>query len=209
MSQQGLTPPSSIQKMFDEFRVNVPNKVEAIWQPLYDYQATVAAATTSQVFFQEPVGYNGRTLESTNMQLAGQIQTGQAFVITGIELDFTPDLDIGAAALDDQFLEDVFDFYKRGNLVLNIGDKPYLKQAPLRSFPPTTSLAGFTSVATTATTTTQSYNYATVRGKEFSLRPLLLQSGQSFSVDIQNRPVLSTTGRLGVKLNGWLFRQAQ
>jgi hypothetical protein len=143
------------------------------------------------------------------MDLGGQLPAGQMFVVTGIEVDFTPDLTLSATALDDQYLDDVFDFYRQGNLVLNIGSKALLKQAPLMSFPPSRRLAGFSSVSDTTTTTTQSYNYALAAGREFAVRGLLLQSTQNFNVDIQNRLATSTTGRAGVKLNGWLIRNAQ
>ena len=207
--QPGLQAPPSIQSIMDTYRVNISAKAEVIWQPLYDYQAVVAAATASQLFFQVPVGQSSKTLNDTNMDLGGNLPAGQMFVVTSIEVDFTPDLTISGTAVDNQFLDDVYDFYRQGNLVFNIGSKPFLKQGPLKTFPPTNRLAGFSSISTTATTTTQDYNYATAAGKEFQVRGLLLESSQNFSVDIQNRLALSTTGRAGVKLNGWLIRNAQ
>lgn len=205
----GLSAPKSIARLRQEYGVNIPSKAEVIWQPLYDYQATVAAATASQLFFQVPNGQSSKTLNDTNMDLGGQLPAGQMFIVTGIEVDYTPDLTISNTAAVDQFLDDVFDFYRQGNLVLNIGSKAFLKQGPLMSFPPTRRISGFTSITNDGAAAVQGYNYALASGREFQVRGLMLQSTQNFSVDIQNRLATSTTGRCGVKLNGWLIRNAQ
>lgn len=207
--QPGLTPPASIESIRQKYGVNLPDTVELIWQPLYDYQSVVAAATASQLFFQVPNGQSGKTLNDTNMDLPGALPKGQMFVVTSIEVDFTPDLTISSTAADNQFLDDVFDFYRQGNLVFNIGSKAFLKQGPLKTFPPTNRLGGFTSTTNDGGTATQNYNYATATGKEFQVRGLVLESNQNFNIDLQNRLALSTTGRCGVKLNGWLARNAQ
>ena len=210
MRQPGLQAPSSINRLMAKYGVNVPNVAEIIWQPIYDYQVCAAAATNTQLFFQVPQGQAGKTANDTNMTLAGQIPAGQRFLITGIEIDFTPGVTIGAAAANTLFLEDVFDFYRQGNIVLTIGSKPYLTQGPLMKFPPTNRLGGFAAAAT-GNAVDQAYTYALACGNEFQVRGLVLQSSQDFRVEIQNRLALPSTnaGRVGVRLNGFNIRQAQ
>lgn len=212
MQQRGLNSPSASQ-LIAKYRVNIPGKVEVIWQPLYDYQATVAAATASQLFFQVPIGQATKTLNDTNMDLPGQLPKGQMFAVTGIQVDFYPDLEITNVVEDDQFVNDTYDFYRQGNLNFHIGSKDYLRQGNLMKFPPVNRLAGFAAAGaatTTAATDFQEYTkYAMAAGREFEVRDLVLESTQNFSIDIQNRLAVSTTGRVGVTLNGWLFRNAQ
>lgn len=206
-------PPS---QAFQQARVNLPGVVEAIWQPLYDRQVKTAAATTVQTFFQVPlgsgttaVGTGAKTLSDTNMLLNGNIPKGQAFQITGVEVDFMPDLDITNDAEDSQYANDVLDFYKGGNLTLTVGSKPYIQQGNLMQFAPQHRLAGFAAVATTNGTTASEITYAQAAGREFSVVPILLESSQNFSVSLGDLAATSTTGLIFVRLNGYLYRNAQ
>ena len=204
---RGLNMPPSPQTVFAKYGVNVPGKVEVIWNPLYDYQATVAAATSSQRFFIDPIGANGKTLADTNMELAGQIPKGQLFLITGIQVDFTPDLDIAQQSEENQYANDIDAFYNGGALRLSIGSKSYVEQAPLIKFPPVNRLTVESS--TSVTTAAQNYCYSAAIGREYAVRDLALISNQNFYVDILEREAVSTTGRVGITLNGWLYRNAQ
>lgn len=210
--QRGLNLPASPTHLFERNRVNLSQYTEAIWNPLYDYQTKAATATTTQRFFIEPIGgASNKTLSDTNMTLASQIPKGQAFEILGIEVDFFPGEAIIGAAVDNDFADDVWNFYKSGSLVLTIGSKDYVYQAPLMKFPPSHRLGGFAAVATTVTATTENYVYASAEGREFAIRGLVLESNQNFSVTLGNTAALPSgvAGRVGVTLNGWLYRNAQ
>lgn len=203
---RGLKAPS-INEMMDKYQVNLSGKVEVIWEPLYDFQDAAATAPASQTFFQVPQGQSGKDLTDTNMTLAGNIPAGQRFAITGIEVYFFPGVLINQTDVDNAFIDDTYQFYKDGALTLTIGSKPYVQQGPLMSFPPSSRLNGFAAAATTADES--SYAYASPLGREYSIRDLVLQSSQNFDVKILGRNNISVAGRVGVKLNGWLFRNAQ
>lgn len=209
MSTRGLKN-QSFQRAMDSSRVNLPGVVESIWQPLYDYQTLLAAGATSQAFFQVPIGQSGKTLTDTNMELAGQIPKGQTFQITGVQVELYPGVDVDAAARN-QFANDVYNFYKTGSLILRIGSKEFIRQGNLMSFPPVSRLAGDSSVTTTVAATTQSISYFSAAGREFTIEKLLLESSQNFGVTLNNLAAMPSgqNARIGVKLNGFLFRNAQ
>lgn len=189
-------------------RVNIAGKVESLWQPLYDY-AQYSAAQNAIVFFQNPIGQAGvgianKTILDTNMELSGQIPKGQAFFITGIQVEMMPLYDIAGAALS-EFSNDVYEFYRTGALILTIGSKAFATQAPLMKFSPTNRLV----VDTSTGVATSSIQYATSVGREFTTEPLMLESNQNFNVQLLQLPLPSAEVRVGVTLNGYLYRNAQ
>ncbi len=203
--QRGLNRPS-VQRAFATSRVNIPDAVESIYQPLYDYQTLAATAVASQSFFQVPVGQSSKTIADTNMSLAGQLPKGQTFQITGIQVEILPtgNVDHGTGT---NFGDDCYAVYKAGALVLTIGSKDYVTQGNLMKFPPINRMAG---VASTGLVT-QQIQYFTAAGREYSVADLLLESSQNFSVTILELPALpsAAAGVIGVTLNGFLFRNAQ
>lgn len=206
---RGLTPQDPSQ-VFRTRRVNVPDKVGAIWNPLYDYQTLASGGVSVQRFFVDPVGTQSKTLADTNMQLSGQIPKGQAFEITGIQVELYPGVAINGTAASD-FADDIYDFYKDGYLVLTIGQKDFVTQGNLMKFAPVNRLALASDSATTATTTTLVAQYAVAAGREFSIANLLLESNQNFSVQLHEINALPSgqSARVGVTLNGFLYRNAQ
>lgn len=210
---RGLKSPGSPQSAFNRARVNIPGMSEVIWNPLYDYQTKTSAATSRQRFFQEPIGgSSGKTIVDTNMELNGQIPKGQAFVITGIQVELLPGIDVSGAALDNQFADDIYAFYQSGALKLTIGSKDWIVQGNLMKFPPTNRLAvqAATSI-TNAADTADNYVYSVAAGREFAVKDLLLESSQNFNVELIDTAALPSgvDARLGVTLNGWLYRNAQ
>lgn len=202
---RGLMAPN-VQKAIQEASVNIPGKVETIYQPLYDYQTLAATAVAQQTFFQTPVGQGGKTLADTNMELAGQLPKGQNFLITGIQVEVLPGLDVSQATLN-EFANDVYEVTKGGVLVLRIGSKEYVRQGNLMKFPPVNRLGVDAATGLTAESTT----YAAACGREFSVVDLLLTSNQNFSVELRDLPALpsAVAGRIGITLNGYLMRNAQ
>lgn len=200
----------SPRRAFNQNRVNVPGMSEAIWQPLYDYQTLAAAGANTQRFFIDPVGTGGKTLADTNMELAGQIPKGQAFLITGIQVELYPGVNIGSAAAS-SFADDIYQVYQDGLLVLQIGSKDFVTQGNLMKFAPVNRLAMNSAVTETAAATTRSYLYATAAGREFAIKDLLLESNQNFSIELRELAALPSgaDARIGVTLNGFLYRNAQ
>jgi hypothetical protein len=203
MSQRGLHN-QNVRRMVRESRVNVPGLVATQWWPLYDYQTKAAAATPEQIFFQTPAGQSGKTINDTNMTLAGQIPKGQIFQITGVQVEFYPNLEVDSVAAT-QFGDDVYNFYRTGSLQLTIGSKDYIRHGNLLKFAPVNRLAGDSSTGLV----TQQIQYFSAAGREFTVEKLLLESSQNFSVTLRDMPATTATARIGVTLNGFLGRNAQ
>lgn len=203
-TSRGLTSPVSPASQRNNNAVRIPSMSGAIWEPRYDYQTKTAAATSQQTFFQTPIGQNNRTISDTNMISAGQLPLGNRFAITGIQVELYPAEDLTGAALS-EFANDVQKFYNSGALILTIGNKDFATQAPLNKFPPVNHLAVMTSSGTDAVNTT----YATAVGREYQTPQMYIESNESFSVKLLDMPALSAAARVGVTLNGWLYRDVQ
>lgn len=209
----------------EKFNVNRPGQFEAVRQTLYDFQTYAQAGQTQLTFFQLPVGQGGKTLADTNMETAGQLPNPKMFLVQSIEILFFPGGTANAlpstGALADaasQFLNDVYNVGKSGWLEFFIGSKPYLREAPLNRFPPKTKIDGFSALATslTAGAATQSRdNYAVWSGRPYQMNPpILLKPTQNFNITL-NWPAAvalgaqDTTARIGVVLDGILYRNSQ
>lgn len=204
---RGVQAPNPSNAM-NKYRVNVPDMIGAIWQPLYDYQTLAAAGAQSQRFFLDPLGgAAGKTQADTNMELSGQIPKGQRFLITGIQCEIYPAGTIADAGAVSDFADDVNAFYAGGFLRLRIGDKSFATQAPLMKFPPVNRLNVHSSIAVQDATIV----YAAATGREFATIPLILESNQNFSVELGELAALPSgvDARIGVTLNGYLWRNAQ
>lgn len=208
------------------YSVNRPGW-EAIRQSLYDFQTYPAAGSTQLTFFAIPIGQGGKTLSDTNMTLAGQLPTGNEFLVQSIEVIFFPTVPAVAAQNPAAFgqqavaniINDVYTVYRTGNLVFSVLQKDYLQEAPLGRFPPKTR---FTVRAALADATTAGANqqsriaYAYAEGRPYLLSPadILLVSNQNFSVRLnwpEGAQALPSgnPGRIGVILDGILYRKSQ
>lgn len=207
----GINAPS--QQLMDKYAVNLPGQVEVIWQPLYHYQTYAAAGGTAFTFFQTPIGQGGLTLSDTNMQTAGAVPKGQTFVATALQVELLLDAaDIFLTADPDSYLNDYYRVMtSRANLVLEIGSKPFLKQAPLGKFPPAHNIQAQTAISTTANNITEGMSFAQGGGQAFQIVPLTLTSNQNFvlTINFETAVAVATECRLGVTLHGYLFRNAQ
>jgi hypothetical protein len=205
---------------FQKYSVNSGNQ-EIVQQSLYDFQTYPAAGVAQMLFFQVPAGQGGKTLADTNMEGAGQLPNPKALMVTSIEVMYFPTLALngGGADLDGtEFAQDVFAVMMgAAYLEFFIGSKTYLRDAPLCNFPPATKLfvAGSASDSTTAAAD-RAYRleYATVTGRPYILNvPIPLPPTQNFNVSLNFPTVIATpstaTGRIGVRLNGYLLRNSQ
>lgn len=198
------------------YGVNVPDGMEAIYQPLYDIQAYPTAGFTSKTFFQEPIGQNSKTISDTNMQSAGQLPSPQKFLVQTVEVILTtgvPLIDVvgatGAGA------NEMYDILRQGALTLTIGSKPYLIQGPLITMPLQNTFVAQFAISTTASTDVSESSYLAAGGPVFDLAkhrtPLWIPTTQNFDVKITFESVLTmtTAGRVGVRLGGLLYRSRQ
>ena len=217
--------PSKAQ--LSKYCVNRPGW-EAIRQTLYDYQAYPAAGVQLLTFFTQPLGgAAARTLSDTNLTLSGQLPRNQEFLIQSIEVAFWPTTPTGANAADlpaafgaqqaAVIINDVYIVYRSGHLVLTIGSKPYLQEAPLQRFPPKTRVhveGALADQSTIAADLQSRIAYAYANGRPYILEPaaLLLIENQNFNVTLnwpEGVQVISSDARIGVILDGFLYRRSQ
>ena len=228
----------------DDFRAHVVMRegvVEVVKASLYDSAVYPAAGVTAMNFFATPLGQgvssspgnaaNPKTLQDTNTKTAGQLPAGESFWIQSIEIDFQPGATTGAswqitnpvvttptftAAGIAGGVGDVNAFYSAGGLVLTIGNKPYLEEAPLVYFPPKCrfELDSALSGITNATSVIANISKLKAGGRPYVLDPgLAITPGVSFRLQLQWPAVVATIsgfpGRVMVKLDGWSFRPVQ
>lgn len=205
----------------EKYNVNRSGEFEAIRQSLYDYQTYAQVGQTSLIFFQTPAGQAGKTLADTNLELAGQLPNPKMHLVQSIEVLFYPSVLPSRGAIADEasiFINDTYSLSKSGWLELFIGSKSYLREAPIGRFPPKTKLDGFSAITSTLTAgaATQSRDgYAVFSGRPYMVDPwILLKPTQNFQVTL-NWPaavalnVANTTARIGIALDGVLYRNSQ
>jgi len=206
---------------------------DVIWQPLYDYQSYGTQGSTQFTFFTSPIGQGttsapgasgNKTIADTNMTSAGQLTKGNKFFCTGIEVLLFPGIECGrgSVALADVglFVDDIYTVGKSGTLKFTVGsDRTYVNDGPLNMFPPVTRLAVSSAIASTfdsdstATAVVEETQYAVFSGEPYSITPVLLDDNQGFQV-VLNWPVAvappsTVAPRIGVRLRGYLIRNAQ
>ena len=188
------------------YSVNIASAVEEITWSFYDTQTYVAAGQTQLNFFQQPVGAGGTTYEQTNMDSAGQIPKGQRFLTEYIALEFFPGIDPLEGAALTAYADDYLKFISNGWLEFKIGSKLYVQHGNLGLYTPSFGLSGFA-----ATGAADAVEYATNRGKLYSILPVQLTSNQNFSVSLKwgTGVAISADAIVKARLCGRLFRNAQ
>ena len=228
----------------DRYDVNFPGSAEKIRQRFYDFLVYPTAGATQFTFFANPKGQglsasvgnagNPKTYADTNMELAGQLPSPQAFIAESIEVVFFAGSSTAAntyaaqvpastqttamVAAQLQSINDINAIGIGGFLDLYIGSKTYLRDGPLGSFPPKTNLAidAAFALATGLTTVQNAITLANGKwvGRPYYLDPpITLRATQNFNITL-NWPVAVATpsgnnGKIGVILDGALFRKAQ
>lgn len=197
-----------------KFKVSNARALEAKFQPLYDYQVYPAAGTAELTFFAVPSGQSGKTLNDTNMEIAGSLPSPQSFLTTAIQVCFWPGgltAAFGAQAVC-QNVNDVSAVARSGRLEVMVSNKLILGDGPLGIFPPDFRLA--TSHALTDQTTPGAnllsrVDYAVFAGRTYEVTPFLIESAQAFNVKMK-WPILVPlpsvlAGRIGVRLLGTVY----
>lgn len=193
-----------------KFGVNMPNTVEGIAWNLYDIQTYTTAGAREFSFFQVPQGQSSKTLEDTNMELAGQLPAPQAFLVETVQFQFLSggELIDAATVAGENAANDSWKVLKNGSLEFSIGSKSYAKGAPLLSFPPAQRLVFNGAVSNTTTTTVGAAGYADATGLLHDTGGLLIPQSQNFNVKVRFKDLLTiaTESRIKVTLSGILYR---
>lgn len=203
------------------YDVNRRGEYEGIRQSFYDFTTYAAAGQTELQFFQIQKGQGGKTIEDTNMTSGGQLPQPQHFLVESIEIYLYPGVDpvnAGAGALAaSNYSNDMNAVAKQGALDFFIGSKSYLIEAPLNRFPPKTKMETDYAVHYTESAPADAQfasDYAAWCGRPYYLDPpVLLVPNQNFSVTLVWRNAVAlpstTDARIGVVLDGLLYRQSQ
>lgn len=218
---RGLVPPDLA--VLSEFNVNLEGQPETLWFPLYDYQTYPSAGFSGEtLFFQVPIGQDGKTLEDTNMRSQGRLPTPINMMVTGIECMFRPAPNPAALSGGINVTESIWnDLYavhsSRMSVQLRIGDKDsYVQEAPLGIFPPQWRLAGTSAVHYTqaaAADELAKFDYASFCGAMYQVTPMRLISNQEFALMVRSPSLIplpsGQDARWGFRLHGYRYRLAQ
>lgn len=226
---------------FSRARVTNPNQSEIVRQRLYDWQLYPTAGQGQLTFFALPVGQgvttalggvvgSAKTYADTNMDLAGQLPSGKAFMVESIEVHFfagasaaantyTPATAglfnaVAAAAIVAQ-ANDVNTFYQAGILEFNILSKNYVRETPALAFPPKQVFNIDIGIANnSATTSTIGVLNSRAAGRPYYVDPeIALAPAQNFDVKLLYPGAVATpsgfNGRVGIILDGYFKRASQ
>ena len=214
---QGLRAPNLQQ--LEQYNVNVDGQPEVIWQPIYDFQTYPTAGAQSFNFFAVPEGSGGKTFDDTNMELGGALPVPINMAITNVQVMFFAGQNPGRTGTLDAAdnWNDVNAVLGGGHLILDIGSKEYLVDAPLMKFPPQFRLAGEAAIADASTAAANLHSqvdYASAAGRVYTIVPLRLIAQQNFVVRVRfsNGAIATPSGvdgRIGLQLGGFRYRLAQ
>lgn len=199
-----------------QYNPNRADSTEAIWQPQYDFQSYGTAGATSFSFFQTPNGQGGKTYADTNLAAAGQFPAPTAFLCTAIMIAFFPGALTGITGTQgavSTFWNDTVAVANSGWLEFTIGSKVYLRDAPLGKFAPNFTINGVAGagVGNGTAGTISAVNFARAAGRYYEITPFLIPQNQNFLVQLlfPTAVAVGVTGRIGVILDGFYYRQSQ
>jgi hypothetical protein len=203
----------------EQFRVNQENQLEVLYAPLYDTLTYAQAGQTSSQFFAVPNGSGGKTLADTNMTLAAQLPSPQAFLVTAISLDLFPAALPGrvAAAKAGVLASNMNDVYKvmAGSAYLQaiVGTKPQITEGRLGKFCSSWRLHGVEALAMAGEVadSVAITDYASTCGEPYNVVPFVIPSTQNFSVTCYFPTVITVTAACPFQatLHGYLYRGVQ
>lgn len=225
---------------FKSYMVNQLGSVEVIAWSLYDTMIYPTAGVAALNFFQTQQGQGlsaqpgnanqPKGQADTNMELSGQLPSPQGFWIESVEIYVEPGSDgtantfalqipsaspAAAAVTAQAGAHDVNAIYTSGALVLTIGQKPYLREAPLMRFPPRKRKEGVFALASNSATQVLSLKETAVADGRpyFTVPGLPIMTSQNFGVSLQWPVVVATPSTFNAQiravLQGWLFRAVQ
>lgn len=226
---------------FDLYRVTNPKQSEIVRQSLYDTLLYPTAGQTQLSFFSTPVGGGvttasgatvgtAKTQFDTNLELGNTLPSGKAFLIESIEVHVTAGLSaaantftlavpsvfaaVAAAAVAGQ-VNDVASIIESGMLELNILSKNYLRETPLKKFPPKCAFGADMAIASNSATTAEVATVnASAKGRAYFIEPnITLQPAVNFEVLLKWPGVVATpsgfNAKVQVVLDGYFMRATQ
>lgn len=178
---------------------------------LYDTRTVATGGTAvSFTFFQQSVGQSGITLETTNLDIPGQLPSGHKMVAQKIVCEPLPSVLAAEVLSDASYVLDALAVTHVGNAVFNIGTRPYF-QMPIKNLIGG-NLQGFAAGAG-AEAANQFLNYAqsrTVVNGEMEYSPVI-PATYAFNVAFTypSAPVLVADTKVRVQIIGKLIRPRQ
>lgn len=211
MGLKGLGRPAPGLKSLRQYDAYLADAKEVIWQPIYDIQTYAQAGQLSLTFFQTAAGQSNKTYADTNMDMGGQLPSGVNFLCVGLEVVFWAGGTIETTAANSIADDNRLVMSPAAYLEVNLLQKTYLREAPLQVFPQQTGLSGFAASNITSGTDGSLIEYARNAGPLYQITPLRIPSSQNFNVKIVWPTVvpISVAGKIGVRLLGYTFRNAQ
>lgn len=230
----GAGAPRAISNLSDVAKFNVVwNQWEASRGCLYDSAAYPAAGIASIIFFNNPGGAGAiqagpKTASETYPgALAGVLPQNQMFIVESIEVIFQANVNTAEVAADKisvfgaqasaKPILDAWTFRRSGNLQFNVGNKPYVQEAPLAVFPPLAEIKiqGWGTDTSTAGGNLQLRNqHAEADGSLYVLDPnnILIPPQTGFNVVLgwpEGVQAITDAARVFVRLNGTNLRKIQ
>lgn len=173
---------------------------------------------------------NVKGIWDTNMESAGQLPNPKRFLIESIEVIFEAGsvstantfttvspiaFAVAAASTVGSYITDINLLRQVGTVGLFIGSKYYLRESPIGRFPPKVR-PEFTGTTASNSATVGEIFAGTLKqvGRPYFIEPaIFLESTQNFAVDIAFPAAQATpsgfNGRIGVVLDGYLYRNSQ
>lgn len=197
---------------FDGARVFIPGYTETLEDSLYDFQNIGAGAIAQRRFFAEAIGGpNNRTYADTNLEQVSTLPAGEAFLVVAVGVEYYPDVPPVADSQND-FANDIYNFYTHGWLQFTINGVWYARNANLLQFAPENQAsvwANFVQNQATPANAVISAQSAGVQGRIFKIVPKLIESSVTLAAVLSEIPARTNAGRVGVRLYGYRARNAQ
>ena len=226
---------------FASRRVTRRNSSEVIRQRFYDYQLYATAGVAQMSFFSQAQGAgvttaagavvgSAKSLWDTNLEMPNTLPSGKMFMVESIEVDFQPGLSaaantytpaalvafaVAAAATVGGSVNDVQTIMNSGMLEFNVSSKNYLRETPLKVFPPKTTIDLTAAVASNSATVGEvAFAKAQAVGRAYYMEPeITLEPAVNFEVLVRWPAAVATpsgfNGRLGIILDGYWMRASQ
>lgn len=185
-------------------------------------------------FSSQPIAAAGpKTEADTNLVTASALPAPQSFWVDGLEVVIEPGATATAnlwaaanptivlaaqAAASNVIAQDFSQISKSGLLKFNIMQKTYYQESPLHRFPQRSCVrADLSAASTSATAVSLTTTFARTEGQMVRFAPGYgIATSTNFNVNLTWPALVPTTApgsgfnaRIGVFLNGWLFRAAQ
>lgn len=222
-----LTPPTLDQ--FQRYGVNATGIKDVIWQPQYDHISYPAAGINELLFFQSqkgtgvtsaPGGTGSKTYNDTNMELAAQLPQPQVFLALALSFRVYPGINPGrsalAAAAIPNFMNDVWQLFRSAYVEFSVGEKVYIREAPMGKFPSQIKLGGGVALSDTTTAGAaqgSALDQTHFAGPIYRISPTGIPWGQNFVVKVAWPGLVALPSgqpaRVGCDLHGWLARAVQ